>query len=140
MKKFLIVLSVIVVLVVHFYLYLNYYEYRDCTSYFFDLIVCLLRLFEVLIFMMLFFGGFVGIYLSFKYIVIDKNKTWGQRVWGLILMAGLFGLSCAGFDGTKNSLMRSHAHMHEIVEDCAYIKQGKCRSWKKFRYSDYTDG
>lgn len=138
MKKLLIALAIIIALTIHFYFMATDWLYRDCVSYFFDLIMCLLWLFVVLIFLMLFFGGFVGVYLAFRYIVIDKNKTWGQRVWGLILMAGLFGLSCAGLDGTKKNLMCSHADMHEIVEDCEYKEQGKCLSWKKYRYSEYT--
>lgn len=127
MKKFLIVLSVIVLLVIHFYIMAHNYIYRDCVSYYLDLVGSFIYLLICTFFILLFFGGIVGMFLVLRYMILAKGKNWGERMFGMILLTAFCGLSyCGGLLVAKEMLMRSHNCIHDIVEDCYHYEKGKC--------------
>lgn len=139
MKKLLIALAIIIALTIHFYFMATDWLYRDCVSYYFDLVGSFLYLLISTFFILLFFGGILGMWLVIRYMIFEKGKDWRERTFGFLLVWAFVGVSFVGaLDGVKKMLMHSHADMHEIAEDCEYKEQGKCLSWKKYRYSEYT--
>lgn len=125
MKKLLIALAIIIVLTIHFYFMATDWLYRDCVSYFFDLLWLTLLFLVCLSFILIFIGGLIGIYLGVSYI-FENGFNWNKIINGLLVSLVALSFSSLSVIALKEMIMHSHVDIHDIAEKCYHDNNGKC--------------